>query len=158
MVLARAQPEAVSVVGLQAALAQAAQVALVAVEHPRDAERELDEPDPLVPVLDEVSDEIAPGYVEFEFAGRPHRLDVVGDDKGLFIIFKDRTAGETTYGAGRFLYVEEKPQPNARFLLDLNRAYNPPCAFSEFTTCPLPPKQNKLTLAVTAGEKKFGDH
>ena len=108
---------------------------------------------PIVNVLDEVSDEVAPGYVEFEFGGRPHRLDVVGDDKGLFIIFKDRTAGETTYGAGRFLYVEEKPKANERFLLDLNRAYNPPCAFSEFTTCPLPPKQNILPIKVEAGEK-----
>lgn len=107
----------------------------------------------IVNVLDEVSDEVAPGYVEFEFGGRPHRLDVVGDDKGLFIIFKDRTAGDTTYGAGRFLYVEEKPKPNERFLLDLNRAYNPPCAFSEFTTCPLPPKQNILPIRVEAGEK-----
>ena len=55
-------------------------------------------------------------------------------------------------GAGRFLYVEEKPKPNERFLLDLNRAYNPPCAFSEFTTCPLPPPQNRLAVAVEAGD------
>ncbi len=107
----------------------------------------------IVNVLDEVSDESAPGYVEFELNGRPHRFDVVGDDEGLFIIFKDKTAGDTTYGSGRFLYVEKKPAPNERFMLDLNRAYNPPCAFSEYTTCPLPPKQNILPVRVEAGEK-----
>jgi uncharacterized protein (DUF1684 family) len=107
----------------------------------------------IVNVLDEVSDEPAPGYVEFELYGRKYRLDVVGDDTGLFMIFRDDTAGATTYGSGRFLYVEEKPVPGAAFVLDLNRAYNPPCAFSEFTTCPLPPKQNILKVKLEAGEK-----
>lgn len=107
----------------------------------------------IVNVLDEVSDEPAPGYVEFEIDGRKHTLDVVGDDDGLFIIFRDDTAGDTTYKPGRFLYVEEKPRPGTIFKLDLNRAYNPPCAFSEFTTCPLPPKQNILKVRVEAGEK-----
>jgi uncharacterized protein (DUF1684 family) len=107
----------------------------------------------IVNVLDEISDEPSPGYVEFEIFGRKYTLDVVGEDKGLFIIFKDATAGDTTYGAGRFLYVEEKPAPGVPFRLDLNRAYNPPCAFSEFTTCPLPPKQNILNTRVEAGEK-----
>lgn len=108
---------------------------------------------PIVNVLDEVSDEPAPGYVEFEIDGRPYRLDAVGDDKGLFFVFRDATAGETTYPPGRFLYVEEKPEPGKPFMLDLNRAYNPPCAFSEFTTCPLPPKQNILRVKIPAGEK-----
>ena len=108
----------------------------------------------IVNVLDEISDEPSPGYLEFEIFGRgPYRLDVVGEDKGLFIIFKDATAGDTTYGSGRFLYVEEKPAPGVPFKLDLNRAYNPPCAFSEFTTCPLPPKQNILNTRIEAGEK-----
>jgi uncharacterized protein (DUF1684 family) len=107
----------------------------------------------IVNVLDEVSDEVAPGYVEFLINGRPHRLDAVGDDDGLFFVFKDKTAGDTTYGPGRFLYVEKKPKSGERFMLDLNRAYNPPCAFSEFTTCPLPPKQNILPVKVEAGEK-----
>jgi len=109
---------------------------------------------PIVNVIDEVSDEPVPGYVEFDLLGRPYRLDVIGDDSdGLFFIFKDPTAGETTYGAGRFLYVEAKPRPGETFTLDLNRAYNPPCAFSEYTTCPLPPKQNILKVKVEAGEK-----
>jgi uncharacterized protein (DUF1684 family) len=107
----------------------------------------------IVNVLDEVSDEPAPGYVEFEIDGRKYQLDVVGDDEGLFFVFKDPTAGETTYGPSRFLYVPEKPKPGETFLLDFNRAYNPPCAFSEFTTCPLPPKQNILKVRIEAGEK-----
>ena len=107
----------------------------------------------IVNVLDEVSDEPAPGYVEFSLNGRKHRLDAVGDDGGLFFVFRDRTAGETTYAPGRFLYVEKRPKPGETFLLDLNRAYNPPCAFSEFTTCPLPPRQNILKVKVEAGEK-----
>ncbi|MEO5692782.1 MAG: DUF1684 domain-containing protein [Usitatibacter sp.] len=108
---------------------------------------------PIVNVLDEVSDEPSPGYVQFDVRGRPYRLDVVGDDDGLFIIFKDQTAGDSTYGSGRFLYVEEKPKAGVPFKLDLNRAYNPPCAFSEFTTCPLPPRQNILNTRIEAGEK-----
>jgi uncharacterized protein (DUF1684 family) len=107
----------------------------------------------IVNVIDEVSDEPAPGYVEFKLDGRTQRLDAVGDDDGLFFVFRDATAGETTYPPGRFLYVEKKPKPGETFMLDLNRAYNPPCAFSEFTTCPLPPKQNILKVKVQAGEK-----
>jgi uncharacterized protein len=109
---------------------------------------------PIVNVIDEVSDEPSPGYVEFTVHGRKERLDVVGnDDDGLFIVFRDATAGKTTYGPGRFLFIDHKPGAGETFPLDLNRAYNPPCAFSEFTTCPLPPKQNILKTAVEAGEK-----
>jgi hypothetical protein len=107
-----------------------------------------------VNILDEVSDEPAPGYVEFKLKGKTYKLDVVGDDDdGLFIILKDETAGKTTYGSGRFLFVQKKPKAGETFDLDLNRTYNPPCAFSEFTTCPLPPKQNILKTKIEAGEK-----
>ena len=107
----------------------------------------------IVNILDEASDEDVAGYVEFEIAGKTMRLDALDEDDGLFIIFRDDTAGKTTYRPGRFLYVEKKPAPNSTFQLDLNRAYNPPCAFSEFTTCPLPPQQNILKVKVEAGEK-----
>lgn len=108
----------------------------------------------IVNVIDEVQDVDVPGYVEFKLDGKTQRLDVIGDDEGgLFFVFKDPTAGNTTYGSGRFLYVDKKPKPGEAFKLDLNRAYNPPCAFSEFTTCPLPPKQNVLKVKVEAGEK-----
>ena len=63
------------------------------------------------------------------------------------------TAGDTTYRPSRFLFVEKKPQPNETFELDFNRTYNPPCAFSAFTTCPLPPKQNILKTRIEAGEQ-----
>jgi uncharacterized protein len=116
---------------------------------PYDPPKKID----IVNVIDEVSSEPVAGYVEFEVEGRPYRLDALSEDDGLFIIFKDQTAGDTTYGSGRFMYVEQMPQPNERFQLDFNRAYNPPCAFSEYTTCPLPPKQNVLAIPVPAGEK-----
>jgi uncharacterized protein (DUF1684 family) len=107
----------------------------------------------IVNVLDEVSDEPVAGYIEFEVDGRAYRLDALDDEGGLFVIFSDATAGDTTYKPGRFLAIEKKPAANERFQLDLNRAYNPPCAFSEFTTCPLPPKQNVLNVRIEAGEK-----
>ncbi|HUJ01266.1 MAG TPA: DUF1684 domain-containing protein [Usitatibacter sp.] len=108
---------------------------------------------PIVNVIDEVSDEPSPGYVQFELGGKTYRLDAVGDDGGLFFVFRDATAGKTTYGAGRFLYVAKKPASGQSVLLDFNRAYNPPCAFNKYTTCPLPPKQNVLPVRVEAGEK-----
>ncbi len=108
---------------------------------------------PIVNVIDEVSDEPSPGYVEFRLGGKTYRLDAVGDDGGLFFVFRDATAGKTTYGPGRFLYIDSKPASGAAVELDFNRAYNPPCAFSEFTTCPLPPKQNVLPVAIPTGEK-----
>ena len=108
---------------------------------------------PIVDVIDEVSEETAPGYVEFQLAGKPYRLDALDEDGGLFIILRDDTAGKTTYGSGRFLFVEKKPSDGETFKLDLNRAYNPPCAFSEYTTCPLPPRQNILKVKIEAGEK-----
>ena len=107
----------------------------------------------IVNVIDEVSDEPSPGYLEFRIKGKTYRLDAFDEDKGLFIILRDDTAGKTTYNSGRFLFVEKKPAPGEEVWLDLNRAYNPPCAFSEFTTCPLPPKQNVLKVRIDAGEK-----
>jgi len=108
---------------------------------------------PIVNILDEVSDEPLAGYVEFKLGGKPYRLDALDDEGGLFIILRDDTAGKTTYGSGRFLFVEKKPSDGETFKLDLNRAYNPPCAFSEYTTCPLPPRQNILKVKIEAGEK-----
>ena len=97
-----------------------------------------------------------PGVVEFEVDGVTHRLEAL--DQGgnqLFLVFADLTSGHESYGAGRFLYA---PMPDAqgRVVLDFNRAYNPPCAFTAYATCPLPPDSNRLGLAVTAGEKAYG--
>jgi uncharacterized protein (DUF1684 family) len=105
----------------------------------------------IVNVLDEVSQEVSPGYVEFKLDGRTHRLDAVGDE-GLFFVLRDGTSGDTTYRPSRFLYVDAMPKAGEKFMLDFNKAYNPPCAFSEFTTCPLPPEQNILKVRIEAGE------
>ncbi len=109
---------------------------------------------PIVNVIDEVSDEPCPGYVEFKLNGVTQKLDVVGNNSnGLFFVIRDGTSGDTTYRPSRFLYVDFKPTDGETFTLDFNKAYNPPCAFSEFTTCPLPPEQNIMKVRIEAGEK-----
>lgn len=99
-----------------------------------------------------------PGALEFERDGKQHRLEVVDEGDGaMFVIFADRTNGKDTYGPGRFVYAE--PLDGGRAVLDFNRAYNPPCAFNAFSTCPLPPPENRLDLRVEAGERKYtGPH
>ena len=83
-------------------------------------------------------------------------LEPVSQDDGLSFMFKDATSGKTTYGAGRFL--DTGLPKSGEIELDFNKAYNPPCAFTAYATCPLPPKQNVLTAAIEAGEKKYGKH
>ena len=102
--------------------------------------------------IDEVSN---PGVVEFQQGGKTFRLEALdqGEDT-LFLIFADRTSGHGSYGAGRYLDAP-KPDAQGRVLLDFNQAYNPPCAFTPFATCPLPPPENRLDLAVEAGEKAY---
>ncbi|MEI7684404.1 MAG: DUF1684 domain-containing protein, partial [Planctomycetota bacterium] len=107
----------------------------------------------VVNVLEEVSSEPCPGYAKFKLNGATHKLDAIAEGDGLFFVFRDATAGDTTYGSARFLMIDKKPNDNAAFTLDFNKAYNPPCAFSEFTTCPIAPKQNILKVRVEAGEK-----
>ena len=98
------------------------------------------------------------GYVEFEIDGEMYRLlilEVVGDDfeGSLFLAFGDGTSAIDTYGAGRYLEVEHD---GSLFLtLDFNYAYNPYCAYSDEFSCPFPPKENLLTVAIEAGEKNF---
>lgn len=114
---------------------------------------------PIPNVLGNVTQEPSPGAVVFRVGGKEYRLDAV-DEKGtddLFLIFGDRTNGSETYGAGRFLYVP-RPGPDGRTVVDFNKAYNPPCAFTAFATCPLPPPQNRLPIPVEAGEKRYGEH
>jgi uncharacterized protein len=112
----------------------------------------------IVNIIGESSREPCPGYAEFQLHGQTHRLDAIAEDGGLFFVFRDATAGDTTYKASRFLDIAKQPQDNASFTLDFNKAYNPPCAFSEYTTCPLPPKQNILKTRIEAGEKYQGRH
>ena len=75
----------------------------------------------------------------------------------FFIIFKDATSKDSTYEAGRYLYAK-KPGTDGKVILDFNKAYNPPCVFTPFATCPLPPLQNRLTIRIEAGEKRYAGH
>ena len=112
---------------------------------------------PITDVLGMTSLQVSPGTLVFQLQGQTFRLDAVKDGDELFILFGDETNGETTYSSGRFLYAAQ-PDANGKTILDFNKAYNPPCAFTPYATCPLPPKQNQLPIAITAGEKNFGDH
>jgi uncharacterized protein len=105
-------------------------------------------------VLGDVLRMKSPGLLSFRFKGRSFQLQpVVEDDKKLFVIFRDLTTKKTTYPAGRYLYAD-LPK-DGRVVLDFNRAENPPCAFTSFATCPLPPKQNSLPIAIEAGELSY---
>ena len=105
-------------------------------------------------ILGDVEQEASPGYVEFTLKGRQFRLDPVSEGDGLFFIFKDLTAGKETYPSGRFLSAD-LPQ-NGEVVLDFNQAVNPPCAFTPYATCPLPPAQNHLPVRIEAGELRYG--
>ncbi len=118
--------------------------------------REVEEPN----VLGKMDKVTVPGAAVFERDGKTYRLEPVIETPGdthLFLVFADKTSGHETYGAARFLYTE--PPKDGKVIIDFNTAYNPPCAFTPFATCPLPTAQNRLGLRVTAGEKKYrGEH
>lgn len=98
----------------------------------------------------------SPGVLKFSVKGKEYSLHpVTEDDKSLFIIFGDGSNRDETYKGGRFLYADMPV--NGETVLDFNKAYNPPCAFTPFATCPLPPPQNKLEVEIKAGEKRY-DH
>lgn len=108
----------------------------------------------IINVLEQVSKPSSPGFVEFRLAGEMHKLDALDEGNGdLFLIFRDATAGDTTYGSARFLVVPKPPKDGGPVTLDFNKAYNPPCAFCAFTTCPIAPPQNILKPRIEAGEK-----
>lgn len=113
-----------------------------AYDQPKDIE--------IVNILGDVEKMKSPGYVTFTLNGKEVRLEPVTEEKQLFFIFRDATSSKTTYPAGRFLYAD---LPKAgKVILDFNQAINPPCAFTKFATCPLPPPQNWLNVAIEAGE------
>ena len=103
--------------------------------------------------------EDSPGLLEFVVDGKAYRLEAgPGETKeDFFVVFGDATNKTSTYGGGRFLDTKGF-NPDGTVTLDFNKAYNPPCAFTPFATCPLPTKENKLTLAIPAGEKNAGHH
>ena len=95
----------------------------------------------------------SPGIVRFRLKGKELSIQpVIEDEKTLFFIFKDATSGSETYGAGRFLYTENPV--DGKVVLDFNKAENPPCAYTTFATCPIPPPQNRLDVEIKAGELK----
>jgi uncharacterized protein (DUF1684 family) len=110
----------------------------------------------IVDVTGAVSREGTPGAVAFERDGGTWRLDALpgGDDGSLWLLFADRTNGSETYGGGRMLYTEPVAADGS-VVVDFNVAYNPPCVFSPYATCPLPPPQNRLALRIEAGELAY---
>ncbi len=111
---------------------------------------------PIPNVLGDVSDVPLAGIAVFTHEGKEFRLQATHEGDSLFFVFGDLTNRTDTYGAGRFLYTE-LPR-DGQVVLDFNRAYNPPCAFTPYATCPLPTRENKLTIRIEAGEKRYGDH
>jgi len=109
-------------------------------------------------ILGDLEPYTAPGVVSFTLDGQPHKLEVydsgTGENRRFFIVFRDLTSGKETYPAARFLYA---PLPNAKgeVVLDFNKAYNPPCAFNPYTTCPLPSEQNRMRVRIEAGELDY---
>ena len=109
----------------------------------------------IVDITGAVSRDPTPGSVAFEREGATWRLTALpGEDGNLWLIFADATNGTDSYGGGRFLY-SEMPGADGSVIVDFNLAYNPPCVFSPYATCPLPPPQNRLTLRIEAGERNY---
>jgi uncharacterized protein (DUF1684 family) len=110
-------------------------------------------------ILGEESRAMVMGKVVFEREGQVYELLPLQSSLGapLFLVIADETGGEETYGAARFVYADAPRE--GRVIIDFNKALNPPCAFTPFATCPLPPSQNVLPIAVRAGEKNYqGSH
>jgi hypothetical protein len=104
-------------------------------------------------VMGDTLQETILGYAAFSLHGQALRLDAEDNGSGLSVVFRDLTSGKETYAASRFL--EADPPKDGRVVLDFNQAYNPPCAYNSYTTCPLPPPQNRLAVRVEAGEKTY---
>ncbi|MGH8042779.1 MAG: DUF1684 domain-containing protein [Rudaea sp.] len=111
-------------------------------------------------ILGQMDKVVVPGAAVFERDGKTYRVEPVIETPGdtdLFLVFGDKTNGHESYGAARFVYTE--PPKDGKVIIDFNKAYNPPCAFTPYATCPLPTAQNRLKTRVTAGEKKYrGTH
>ena len=112
---------------------------------------------PTVNVLGILSNEPSPGRLEFSIDGQDYSLDALDSSDAYYMIFADKTNGRSTYGSGRFVYTDGKVNENGQVRIDFNKAYNPPCAFTPFSTCTFPPLQNRLPVMIEVGEKKYGD-
>jgi len=109
---------------------------------------------PIVNVLGQQIDAVSPGKIEFTLEGERFTFDGIINSTQLFIIFSDGTNQEETYQTGRYVYVDYPKEGSEYTVIDFNKAYNPPCAYNVFTTCQLPPQQNRLDIAINAGEKR----
>jgi uncharacterized protein (DUF1684 family) len=111
---------------------------------------------PITNVLSMTDDETSPGALAFEVDGKTYRIDPILEkgETDLFVMIADETTGRETYGAGRYLYVSP-PDASGKVIIDFNKTYSPPCAFTNFATCPLPPRQNHLPFRIEAGEKRY---
>ncbi len=108
---------------------------------------------PVPNILGQREEMASPGQVVFRWQGREVTLDPVSSGSELWFIFKDQTSGKETYPAARFLYA---PAPaGGKVIIDFNKAVNPPCAFTPYATCPLPPRQNRLPVRIDAGELTY---
>lgn len=107
-------------------------------------------------ILGETEQQSSPGYALFQVHGHEYQLHPVMEGDQLFFIFRDQTSGKETYPSGRFLYADLPS--GGQVILDFNKAYNPPCAFTPYATCPLPPKENRLPVRIEAGELDYGHH
>lgn len=117
---------------------------------PHEAGRTVD----VMNILGMVEPMMNPGMVQFSVDGKTYSLEAFDEgDHRLFLIFADLTSGHASYPAGRFLYAEY-PDASGMTEIDFNKAYNPPCAFNAYSTCPMPPDSNRLDMAINAGEKK----
>jgi uncharacterized protein (DUF1684 family) len=112
-------------------------------------------------VLGDLDNMTAPGLVSFRLKGQPMTMEAVDDvtatgEKVFWFIFRDLTSGKESYPAARFIYMP--PPVDGRMIVDFNMSENPPCAYNPYTTCPLPPEQNRLRIRIEAGEKAYAGH
>lgn len=121
---------------------------------PSDGKKTVDVPN----VLGDITPTPVAGEARFKINGQDITLQALGGDptQGLFFIFKDLTSKTDTYPPGRFLQTDAVV--NGTVVLDFNEAYNPPCAVTPYATCPLPPRENQLAVAIPAGEKYVRSH
>ncbi|MCC5942703.1 MAG: DUF1684 domain-containing protein [Balneolaceae bacterium] len=109
---------------------------------------------PIVNVLGQNIDAPSPGVIEFSIDGRVQQLAALEGSERMFIIVADETNRTETYQAGRYIYIDYPEDGSDYTVIDFNKLYNPPCAYNVFTTCQLPPMENRLDIAITAGEKR----
>jgi uncharacterized protein len=112
---------------------------------------------PIVSVVGQHIDAPSPGMVEFTIDGETFSLTALENSTRMFIIFADETNKTETYQAGRYIYIDYPDDESNYTVIDFNKAYNPPCSFNIFTTCQLPPQENRLDVSVTAGEQRPAD-